>query len=652
MESVKPFRKADIAALPSLDAYISLCYPCNSLLIVFCTMMSENASNGPASVGSDALQNEEQEQPRDESPMDKTEERTGAEEDSRDRVEESEALQSAPVDAASVASDAFSQLVKGWENYVNSHKAKPLQMLQGLHFGGPPRGSSGPVPPLAPAPLRHTHSTPLKRTTRSIYEEQDDDDVPPPIPLDPFQRASSTPHSFRQRSINSAFSVLDKSDASVYTDAGSIHSAFGPIVYYANALEDMERTSIEVTDTQILDEAETSTASPKQRRGAGSRAARFLSDVKVLPRRKRKGGKSNRSAQEERQRGIAVSVITEPDYTPREVSMLTQTTEPDVDNIRVEEDEVKPQMKVEEKPAGTVKAMDPVAEGTEPSDESEPESSGKEEPATPPSRYQSLDSDVDEEQVMYQKIETTLHSDSSLTTVPSPSYQQIVDTPSPRPGETEAEKRVIRIKVSNNVSSPSPTTMVGGANDSPGSSAGHTTNATSLSSGPALTTISETDREVMEANKKAKLPRTTSVHSSSTHSSTSTATPGATPSPVLLREGANVIADRFFHRTKRSLDSLSLSQGSSVRSEENEEREDSPSDISLARLSLGRPPRSPGPRSPHARGLTKPYVLRTIQSGELWDDVGDIPLKNAMADETGVEQVLERSPTPTPTNVI
>ena len=124
-----------------------------------------------------------------------------------------------------------------------------------------------------PLALRHTHSTPLQKAPSILDEYAMRTGLPPPIPLDPFQRSSSTPSAFRTRSVHSAFgSVRAASPANTEETSSLIGvqyvsmsgepavsyrcSAFDPVQYYARQIEDMavqedmERMAAEIARMQ------------------------------------------------------------------------------------------------------------------------------------------------------------------------------------------------------------------------------------------------------------------------------------------------------------------------------------------------------------------------------------------------------------------
>lgn len=522
---------------------------------------------------------------------------------------------SVPVGAATAGrANAFAALVKGWESYMKEGEMlQPLQRLQDQFSGqkgeGLPRlmGSmptavtDGP-PTLAPHPMRHSRSSPLQPTS-SRFSGEDDCKLPPPIPLDPFQRSSSTPSAFRTSSVSSAFGTADssaftlpsqKASFATWSDPGAFHSAFDPVTFYTRALEDMERTAIEVSDVRPEPEevpSESSSTATPQRKGAASRAARFLADVRVLRRRRRpRGGRVNpaqpntppsdskpESVADDIPLETTVTVITETDVNVNDTSMLSQSSEVSaIFNGKMKTADDSPDDSPVYSPS-----VDEIIQA---------EAKAEVVPCTQP--YQQLDSDVDEEEEHYHRLEALeaqIQTDSPGT-IPSPSYQHFVDSPIRAIKANEPPKPSLRIRLSSSgqsagptvsrpVASPSPTPVEGAGivqispqsqesamarSAATGSSSGHTTQATSLSLSTGvhsgLSTISETDREVMEANKEGKLRRgleslqisrkseadCTSVHSSSTNTTPPHGYLALASSPASLREGANVPIERFF----------------------------------------------------------------------------------------------------------
>lgn len=503
---------------------------------------------------------------------------------------------------------------------------------------------------LAPPALRHIHSTPLDWRRSSLYQSfNDEEDLPPPVPLDPFQRSTSTPSSFRQRSVNSAFGAVGRGafasslyGGTSYVDSGS---AFGPVRYYAYGLEDMERTSIEVTDmtsaNTSLSLATSSADMPVAPKKPSFKAKKYLANFPPLRRRRRRAfngrknpvpaasvssgsaeGKSSEGSESASALETAVTVVTEPATNPNNDSLLSEGME--VSAMVRASGVVGGNSEFSRKMCSlSISGKNGRDKGSDPDEEDEIETR-----ITEP--YHALDSDADDDG-NYPKIETSLGE--SPSSVPSPVYQQILDDPSPSPSvETSPVQELktpnIRIQVSNakerttsnrserGVKSPSPTQIgregsaitarsIDSETASPGttrssntgSSSGHTTQGTASSHGSALqsglSTISETDREVMEANKQGQKRRSllnspvtskvendvTSIHSSSTSSSATLhgylALGG---SPASLRDGAvNVPGDRSLALSSRrsgrtssagTLGSVSLAHTSSSGSSE------------------------------------------------------------------------------------
>jgi hypothetical protein len=550
----------------------------------------------------------------------------------------------------------FTQLVKGWESYISASNEtrsfqplqQPMQMFQGFGFrgqtsNGPPPlpSSSAPsLPPLYYAPfgapaLRHTHSTPNQFTPSMVNFEEpcpeakpQHEILPPPVPLDPFLRSNSTPSAYRKlpepatsfvKSDSSAFSLAPQRMSYTGQLYSNPYSAFNPVKYYELALEDMERTSIEVTDTTMrfneysesvnvvgdsngmlsseLDSVfESSGITGK--RGAAFRAARFLSDVRTLRRKRRfRTGRENPvqpvdettvSANDDAtiapiqplKLEAAVTIVTEPDWQTGNIPVAM--------NSRGTNDDV-------------VGSFDSVQQNNSNISEND---ECKDDKLDDGGQYLQLDSDVDEEDDLFRRIDAQLHVESPCT-IPSPSYQNFVDehpsasldeshensisAPSIKFLESQAEPIGSALQVTFDTvvaRSPSPTRMdyCDGTNLTPrsqesfsispgttrstgtGSSSGQTTHATSNSSTgqqSGLSTISETDREVMETNKEAKRRRgldglrskrksendATSFNSSSTQSTNPHGYIALGESPVTLREGANVPVERFFSNT-------------------------------------------------------------------------------------------------------
>jgi hypothetical protein len=533
---------------------------------------------------------------------------------------------------------AMSMLDKGWE-YVNDAKRffkdSPLatgdaaaakedaSMNVSMTPEEPPHPFFG-----EPLALRHTHSTPLQKAPWMVTDELTRG-LPPAIPLGPFQRSSSLPSPFRMRSVGSAFgSVRSEITANTEDSTSSLVgvqyvgnesevnlrcSAFDPIQYYARQLEDMavqedmERTSIEVTESLALAHPSQGSSHKRRHKRGAAVAERFLANVRGLGRLRR--GRSGREnpIQPSSTRGLGddgddASTVAGPQTT---VTIVTEAeSNANCSNM-----------------SRSSELSDILKEGKPDSDAEEAEP-----PAAP--QYQQLGggSDVDEEDVQYQRIEASLQAESPRS-VPSPTYLPMVDD---RPTSQAVHGDRITVQISGKKTPPTtpystkentspmfttpvpsrvPQTLESSlsvrSNDSAtgspqtarssntGSSIGHTTHATSCSSGQQsnLTTISETDREVMLANKEGKRRRglhrlpmlaktnsgagsggSESINSSSTNSNSTSTNPHGylalqcSPDP---REGANVATDRFFTDdsgpNQTMMDSRVHSTGSSTR---------------------------------------------------------------------------------------
>lgn len=490
------------------------------------------------------------------------------------------------------ASSNFARLVRGWEAYVNDGTRNVQLGLQNLNLCGEGMARIGghgagddEVDLFAPIVLRHTHSSPLNYSRMFDASEN----PPPAAGFDHVRRSSSTPSTsaFRQRSAGSAFvsnlrtmpNLTGPDDRSAFSlpmqrpsfasvsDSGvRYNSAFNPVSFESD-LEETEKTSIEVLDLGSSDEKE---KKAPQKWHAASKAKKFLKE-NVLLRRRRRGGRENpvgsnsvssalKNADDESRNGDNTdgrNLYTKP--VGREVQVITtvQTIEEEL-NDRMTDDHVSgfPALRDEE----------------------------EEDIIMPPqcsSQYQNLDSDIDDDYSHYQRIEAIHDSPGN---VPSPAYQQFVDRGETPPTarvrlEVSARSPTQRIQTQSASSMENPqlirrTTSQDSGAESPGTAmstltsntSGHTTLATStsgtVSSGrlTILSTVSETDREVMETNKagrglrlqQALHERTimegdgdATLHSSST---TSTTTHGylALGSPGPLRDGASLLTDRFF----------------------------------------------------------------------------------------------------------
>ncbi|CAB9515249.1 expressed unknown protein [Seminavis robusta] len=476
--------------------------------------------------------------------------------------------------------------------------------------------------PFEPIILRHTHSTPLQYRPSFFTDYDGSSGMPPPSQLDATRRSSSTPSrgsAFQQFRSDSAYGAYIRSGSnfsgsdgrsafgfplnrSMYSGVSTesnlrTSSAFNPVPSSLSTTQEDspqgEATAIEVMDlgtcraeaddsansgeesgeieVQINTKIEDNTDQTKPKKSAAARAARFLSDVGVL-RRKKKGLRST------------ISTVISTDTTAANKKANATT----LDATRDDEKEQSKEANAMSQDSGS--NSNNTSEGQK--------DSGYDQPSAP--MYQQLDSDVDEEYDRYQSIENSGgDSDDSPRTVPSPDYHPIVDDRSVvasncQGNKNENRRPAVRIQVSSsisvmptlaeridrhseNASSPNPGELVnddpsatptsstgspGGATRSSNTTytSGHTTQATSTSGTTAngSSQISETDREVMETIKEGKRRRRqedgksnsdtggVTIDSSSSGSSTTNGYVALTGSPGPLRDGANVVADRFF----------------------------------------------------------------------------------------------------------
>ena len=532
---------------------------------------------------------------------------------------------------------SFARLVKGWEALAqagarNVQRARenenfqPLQMLQSLslcgagdglaRIGGPTGDASG--DPFEPIMLRHTRSTPQQ------YQPMFPDDKPPaPVRLEHMRRSSSTPSSSafrRYSSSGSAFGAHLRSmpylggpgDRSAFTlpsqrnsftslsDSGVRYSAFDPVWLPQSATDAVEDTAIEVTPAES---EETPTEEEgKSNKSAASRAARFLriSEGRNTRRRKRRDGRENPA------RPTSISVSSQgsdqKSKTNDAVEEESKPTNPSASSTAI------PKSTIDVDISTTRRTPTPSPQFPA-SSEGEAEDNAGTANGASGDHYQQLDSDIDEEYEHYQRIETSLHTESP-TPIPSPAYQkfedeQVVHTErgTEDSGEAEGGNRTptVRIRVSSAAganSSLTPNSQDSG-NQSPGTirssmtgntSAGHTTVATSTSATTSsghmsfLSSVSETDMEVMETNNAGKMrvrqqrkldsvvkrgdaDGSMSVHSSSTGSTTTNGYVALVGSPAPLRDGASLPVDRFFDQSRisvaHSVSNISGSSGSS-----------------------------------------------------------------------------------------
>jgi hypothetical protein len=401
-----------------------------------------------------------------------------------------------------------------------------------------------------PVALRHIHSTPLVHIP-SILD--DDDDEPPPIGLEILNRSRSTPLS---TSANSAFGTIARlhlpsmgglDDRSAFTLppyrlkptlseelVSSHHTVFNPIKY-DKELESVEQTAIEVVDLPLSKpkDAGEDLAPPKT-----TRAARFLSDVRNLRRRRK-----TRDGRENPARPPSVS------DEPRKK-----------DETLGDEDIL--------------------------SSESSAESQDREKNAAGHGEETSVASNRGEENTFENTLPRTpvyhrLLDERNPVTSLVPSNKEVEnysDNPASLTGRvriqvstTEGQFALADDRLSYTATSPEtcqsthdPGMSTPQSHDSPETSrssgttltSGHTTQgtATTCSSGHIsnLSVISETDLEVMQANKVGRIRRSQGDQPgrvASTLSCRQLQYPGyieVSDGPAPLREGASVPAERFF----------------------------------------------------------------------------------------------------------
>lgn len=520
---------------------------------------------------------------------------------------------------------SLAQLVRSWENYMSNDGQvdefppmqmfqgdqfqamhmfqadqfqKPIQMFHQLNLCGAGEGLARLAGPAAAyvqsdgdldqVSFKHTRSSPLRHTPSLL---DNDESLPPPIGLQKNNRSRSTPLS---TSANSAFGTILKtmpylsgpdnrvsaftlppSRSSSYgstVDAiGARYSVFNPIKY-GNELDEVDPTSIEVEDLPPQKEAKKEETT--KHRGTSFRAARFLADVRMLRRRRARGGRENpaRPPSSSDESGRKADAADEETVSSKS-SCGTKSSSNSSDS----------------KDSGANNAMN-AREKSLSTTGDKPSKVAEDPPPSGGPSYHQLDSDVDEECEHIQTASTKVEDDSPAS-IPSSGYTQTVDErPASRPGQSGVRIQMSQMSSAANgpvslgelpdsANSPSPPQMApdnsnltGQLHDSPGTTrsadtnntSGHTTHATSTtgSSGQTsqLSSISETDREVMEANKAGKLLQKQQslpvvAKSDEDLASGDDSLPTGTnadgyvalaDSPVPLREGANVPAERFF----------------------------------------------------------------------------------------------------------
>jgi len=472
------------------------------------------------------------------------------------------------------APTSFADLVHKWESYINDESAdqfQPFQMFQRLSLCGTGRRSLArltehPVIPvntseiklLEPIVLRHTHSTPIHHTP-SILEDSEHAEQ---IELGSFHRSRSTPLS---TSANSAFGTIAK--AMPYVDRPDAASAFsqpyrlragrfndrvGRLVTFNPIKEvdleqslvgvdnnhvanEIEQVSIEVMDLPTPASESTRISKPlnRPRSNAASRAARFVSDVRNLRRRRRASGEREK---------LALEIDGSRKEVDADAETLSSKSSSGCSDLLLAA------QKPQHIPSlGRKKLEDRRGRG--------------------------LGTQERTDAHLVRSPGTEFIDSDSASTVPSPTYHRIEDDSLMN---HHAGRVCIQISSDTreglapfNLSSPlschighdSPSYTL---QDSPGTSRsgttnvslGHTTHATSTTNSTGvmsyLSSISETDREVMEANKSTRYCPQQCANSPKTSGWKNSARVPRnmyvelSDSPLSIREGASVPAERFF----------------------------------------------------------------------------------------------------------
>jgi hypothetical protein len=456
---------------------------------------------------------------------------------------------------------SFEQLFQTWGSYIddrNGNHLESLGMLQQLDLCGPDRLPISQTLEddrelYEPIVLRHTHSTPLRHTPSILNE--DDEDEPQPVGLEILERSRSTPLS---TSANSAFGT--KLRTVPYLDSPDNRSAFTLPPYRLRSTKSMQLATSDTTfnpiqetmelDTELVSIEVMDMPSNDHDEGSGVRdssswkeksvslVSRFISDLRSFGRKLRnRGGRENpaRPASSSDESSRKIGDVADEDTT-------SAGSPPTNGNGRL----------------GSVKNTDVADAGAETSEkETMPTFSNRTNeksherqlaanvPVTDPSLvYHQLDDDHQETEVGRVRIQVSRRSKESLRR-DDMARNNTVSSPMP--------------------SQSSPDSIPQATDDSPGRSrssgttytSGQTTQrtVTSNSQMSQLSSISETDREVMEANKGGSSGEVASsssdqlLHSIPLSSVRDARYAGYTSledSPHLLRDGANVPAERFF----------------------------------------------------------------------------------------------------------
>lgn len=453
----------------------------------------------------------------------------------------------------------FSELLRSWETYIGDNAADQFQPLfnaadqfqplfnnicgagQNLARLGYAAVQSGyeagdsKTKLSEPVPLRHIRSTPLVHTPSIALD--DDEDEPPPLGLEILSRSRSTPLS---TSANSAFGIILRTnlpymsgpdDRSAFTlppyrlvkpslsqePVIPHHTIFNPIKY-DNELETTEQTAIEVMDLAPAEQD-----SMEDENGTGgrttSRAAKFFSDVRNLRMRRRtRDGRENpaRPASASEESGRKSESVRE-DETLSSTSSR-ETKEAENRNIEDHGEESNEQQHKREIFGSTCERTDGIVSSDDHRQVGGHQHSGA-------------------GRVVRIQVSTTREPIGLASGVPS------YPASSPEPSHLGHDSSTLTPQShdSPETSRSSATTLT----------SGHTTQgtATTYSSGQTsnLSVISETDLEVMQANKAGKLLQSGRV--APAPNTRPHRYPGyieVSDSPTSLREGACLPADRFF----------------------------------------------------------------------------------------------------------
>lgn len=460
---------------------------------------------------------------------------------------------------------SFAQLFQTWGTYLSDHNSDQvatLSMLQELDFCGPRRLPMSQTTEaerelLEPIVLKHTHSTPLRHTPSILNEEGEDESQP--VGLEILERSRSTPLS---TSANSAFGT--KLRTVPYLDSPDSRSAFSLPPYRLRSTKSMQLATSDITFNPIPDAMELdselisievmampSTGQEDQGPIVGDSAtwkeksfslvSKFVSDLRSLGKKRRnRGGRENparppsSSDESSRKVGDVVYEDTTLSDSPHTngsgaVGSCTRTAIADSGARQGQEKSMPHNPKHNNSnftsQEGHHEAQAPTAE--------------------PSVMYHELDDDHQKTEVGRVRIQVSSRSKESLR---RDDIARNATVPSPVPSQDSLNSSLQPTDNSPGRSRSSGTTQTSGQ----ATQRTVTTNSSGQMS--HLSSISETDREVMEANKGGTSEETSSsspdqVLPCIALSSARAARYGYASfegSPHILRDGANVPADRFF----------------------------------------------------------------------------------------------------------